>query len=179
MRFRCPRVERAATLAPAASPGGNPRCGAIGTAVARGADLSWEGTEDSSPAAPAQNDRGGGCDSDAPALCGRRHLHLLQVQVGIPVAARSGPSSRVGPPDPTHRNGEGPARAIGGASGEAHVAPQTRDRRTRTPANRPGCKPGPRSAAGKPVAAGGMKLECEAQGPTGATGWREGPRMHA
>ena len=142
--------ERAATLAPAASAGGNPRCDAIGTVVACGADLSREGTEDSSPAAPAQNDRGGGCDSDAPALCGRRHLHLLQAQEGIPVAARSGPSSRVGPPDPTHRNGEGPARAIGGASGEAHAGPQTRDQRTRTPANRPDCKPGPGGVMKRP-----------------------------
>ena len=152
--YRVPRPseepERAATLAPAASAGGNPRCDAIGTVVACGADLSREGTEDSSPAAPAQNDRGGGCDSDAPALCGRRHLHLLQVQVGIPVAARSGPSSRVGPPDPTHRNGEGPARAIGGASGEAHAGPQTRDQRTRTPANRPDCKPGPGGVMKRP-----------------------------
>ena len=85
--------ERAATLAPAASAGGNPRCDAIGTVVACGADLSREGTEDSSP---AQNDRGGGCDSNAPPLCGRRHLHQLQVQEGSLDATRSGPSLRVG-----------------------------------------------------------------------------------
>lgn len=34
----------------------------------------------------------------------------------------------------------------------------------------PGRAPSPRSPAGKPVAAGGIRLECEAQGPTGATG---------
>ena len=87
------------------------------TAFAFGADLSGEGTEDSSPAAPAQNDRGGGCHSEASVLCGGRHLHLLQVQVGIPDTTRSGPSSRSGPPHLSHRDAEGPARAIGGASG--------------------------------------------------------------
>ena len=91
-----PRVVRGPTLAPAASAGGKPGCDAIGTVVACGADLSREGTDDSSPAAPAQNDRGGGCDSEDPELCGGRHLHLLQVQVGSLDATQPCPQSHLG-----------------------------------------------------------------------------------